>query len=161
MQPAGLGVLIEVLGPERAVSLSQEMDVEQLSQVLDETSPSAADLLRALPVEVANSTLERMEVAEEVAPLLEYDDHDAGGLMTPEFVALRDTMTVTQAMDMIRNWAGQTQHAPEDIHFIFVVDYRDVLKGGLSLAQLVLAEPGQLVLQLMDWELISVADDTD
>ena len=162
MQPAGLGVLIEALGPERAASLSLDMDADQLLQVLDETSPpAAADLLRALPVEVANSTLERMEVAEEVAPLLEYDDHDAGGLMSPEFVAIRDTMTVTQAMEMIRNWAGQTQHAPEDIHFIFVVDYRDVPKGGLSLAQLVLAEPDQRVVQLMDWDLISVADDTD
>lgn len=162
LQPADLGVLIEALGPERSVPLSRDMDAEQLSQVLDETSPpAAADLLRALPAEVATTALERMEVAEDVAPLLEYDDHDAGGLMTPEFVALRDTMTVTQAMTFIRGWAEHTQRAPADIHFVFVVDYRDVLRGGLTLAQLVLAQPDQRIVQFMDKELISVADDTD
>ncbi|MDA0770070.1 MAG: magnesium transporter [Chloroflexi bacterium] len=162
MQPMDMGVLIEALGPDRAVGLYRDMSTEQLSQVLDETSLSAAaDLLRALPVEVAANTLEQMEVAESVAPLLEYDDNDAGGLMTPEFVALRDTMTVTQSMTFIREWAEQTQRAPEDIHFIFVVDYRDVLRGGLTLGQLVLARPNQRVVQLMDKEFISVADDTD
>lgn len=162
MPPGDLGVLIKALGPDRAVSLSQYLDAEQLSQALDETSPpAAADLLRALPVEVATNALEHMEVAEDVAPLLEYDDRDAGGLMTPKFVALRETMTVTQAMAFIRDWAEQTQRSPEDIHFIFVVDYRDVLRGGLSLAQLVLAQPNQRIVQFMDRELISVADDTD
>ena len=162
MRPTDMGVLIEALGPDRALKLYGDMGAEELSHVLDETSPpAAADLLRALPAEVATTTLVQMEVPEDVAPLLEYDDRDAGGLMTPEFVALRETMTVTQAMTFIRDWAEQTQRVAEDIHFIFVVDYRDVLRGGLSLAQLVLAQPDQRIAQFMDKELFSVADDTD
>ena len=46
-----------------------------------------------------------METAQDVIPLLEYEDDAAGGLMTPEFVALRETMTVEQALDFVRLWA--------------------------------------------------------
>ena len=38
------------------------------------------------------------ETAPEVVPLLEYEDDIAGGLMTPEFIALRETMNVRQAL---------------------------------------------------------------
>ena len=74
--------------------------------MLDQTSPDvAADVLRGLPEDAATETLQQMEEAADVAPLLEYEDDDAGGLMTPEYIALRDTMTVTKAMAFVRRWS--------------------------------------------------------
>ena len=136
------------------------MRPEQLTEVLDQARPDvAADVLRDLPEDIATQTLNRMKAAEEVAPLLEYEDDDAGGLMTPEFVALRDSMSVSQAMGFVRRWAEELR--PEDVSHLFVVDKNGVLTGGISLAQLVLARPYQYVSLIMDPDVISVAAETD
>ena len=160
LTPTSLSTIIEELEPEEAVVLSQGMEPEHLSQVLDQTSPDvAADVLRGLPEDVASETLEHMEEAQDVAPLLEYEDDDAGGLMTSEVIALRDTMTVTQAMAFVRRWARELD--PADVSHLFVVDHDDVLKGGITLAQLVLAMPNQRVSLLMHPDVISVPAETD
>ena len=160
LTPNSVGIIMGELEPTDAVELSQDMEPEQLSQVLDETSPEvAADVLRGLPEEVASSTLERMEEAEGVTPLLEYEDDDAGGLMTPQFIALRDTMTVMQAMAFVRRWAPDLD--PEDVSYLFAVDENGVLKGGISLAQLVVARPYQHVSLLINTDVLSVPVETD
>ena len=155
-----LGPIMEEMEPEEAVELSQGMEPAQLSMILDETSPdAAADVLRGLPEEMAASTLEGMEEAEDVTPLLEYEDDDAGGLMTPEFIALRENMTVSQAMDFVRQHEEELD--PEDISHLLVVDRNGVLRGGITLAQLVLARPYQRVALLMQPDPVSVPVETD
>ena len=160
LTPDRVGLIMEELEPTDAVELSQDMEPEQLSQVLDETSPEvAADVLRGLPEEVSSSTLERMEEAEGVTPLLEYEDDAAGGLMTPQFIALRDTMTVMEAMAFVRQWAQDLD--PEDFSYLFAVDHNGVLKGGISLAQLVVAKPCQHISLLLSPDVLSVPVETD
>ena len=155
-----LSTIIEELERSDAVELSQSLRPEQLPEVLDQARPDvAADVLRDLPEDIAAQALNQMKAAEEVAPLLEYEDDDAGGLMTPEFVALRDSMTVSQAMGFVRRWAEELR--PEDISQLFVVDKDGVLTGGISLAQLVLARPYQYISLIMDPDVISVAAETD
>ena len=160
LTPDRVGLIMEELEPTDAVGLSQDMEPEQLSQVLDETSPEvAADVLRGLSEEVASSTLERMEEAEGVTPLLEYEDDAAGGLMTSQFIALRDTMTVMEAMAFVRRWAQDLD--PEDFSYLFAVDLNGVLNGGISLAQLVVAKPYQHISLLLSPDVLSVPVETD
>jgi magnesium transporter len=145
---SSLGTIMEELAPEEAVELSQDMEPERLSQVLDETSPDvAADVLRGLPEDLASTTLQGMEEAGDVTPLLAYEDDDAGGLMTPEFIALRESMTVARAMDFVREHEEELD--PEDISHLFILGRDGVLKGDINLAQLVLARPYQRVALLM------------
>ncbi len=85
-----------------------------------------------------------MRTAQEVIPLLEYEEDDADGLMTPEFIALRDTMAAGYdecgaGVGIRCLWADEIGPAPEYVHYLFVVDRNGALKGGLSLAQLMLA----------------------
>ena len=94
LSPKDLGLILAELDLPHAIELSQQLDSAMLSKVLDDTSPDvAADVLRGLPDEMAASALEQMATADHVAPLLEYADDRAGGLMTPEFVALREDIT--------------------------------------------------------------------
>ncbi len=160
LTPENLGEIMGELETTEAVELALAMLPEQRSQVLDRASPNvAADVLRGLPADIATSAIENMEGASDVVPLLEYKDDAAGGLMTPELIALRDSMTVSQAMSFVRRWAKELH--TEDISYLFVVDSNQMLKGGISLAQLVLAQPYQLINLLMDTDVISVLVDTD
>ena len=155
-----LGPAIGEMKPADAVELSQGLEPERLSLVLDQTSPDvAADILRGLSGDLAATTLRLMEKADDVAPLLEYEDDDAGGLMTPEFLALHEEMTVAEAMAFVRRWSSELD--PEDVSYLLVIDGDGVLKGGLSLAELVLARPYQRVSILMRQNPISVPVDTD
>jgi magnesium transporter len=157
-----LGAIIEVLEVEDAVAVCEKIENSKLPEVFDAASPHiAADVLRALEPASAEDVIAEMETAPEVIPLLEYEDDDAGGLMTPEFVALRETMNVGQALDFVRLWAREVGPDPEYLHYLFVVDWDGALKGGLSLAQLVLASRSQFVSLLMDEDIISVGVETD
>ncbi len=160
LTPESVGEILEELEPEEAVKLSQALEPKRLSRVLDMISPDvAADVLRGLPEEMATQTLREMTKAKDVSPLLAYEDDDAGGLMTPDFIALNDRMTVAQALAFIRRSSQNMD--PEDLHYLFVVDRDAVLMGRLNLSQLVLAQPHQQISLFMDPEVISVSTETD
>jgi magnesium transporter len=150
----------EELATEAAVEVSQTIPDGMLSDLLDVLSPQvAADVLRALPQDVADTALDNMDAAEEVAPLMSYEDDDAGGLMTPEFIAIQEHVTVSQAMSLIRAWAEEFGSA--NISQIFIVNKDGVMTGTASLAQLVWALPFQYVALIMNRDVISVGTDTD
>jgi len=160
LSPKVLGLILAELDLQHAIELSQQLDSAMLSKVLDDTSPDvAADVLRGLPDEMAASALEQMATADHVAPLLEYADDRAGGLMTPEFVALREDITVGQAISFVQAWSRE--YASHDISQVFIVDHNGGLRGTASLAQLVLAGPYQLLSLIMEHEVISVTTETD
>ena len=155
-----LGSMVGFMGTEDAVRLAGLVAPGELPAVLDSASPDvAADILRELPTVLVAETVARMETGPEVGSLLEYEDDDAGGLMTPEFIALSQRMTVSEAMTSIRRWA-QEYHS-DDISQTYVVDNDGKLTGSVTLSALVLARPYQLISLIMDADVIAVGTDRD
>ena len=160
LSAAGLAGLMEYLDTDEAIEFADLIGRSTLPSILDIVSPDvAADILKGMPSENAATILGRMDSGEEVAPLLEYADDEAGGLMSPEFVALYENMSVSQAMTFIRQWAAE--YSSEEITQVFVVDRDGLLRGSVGLASLVLARPHQLVSLIMDSRIVSVTADTD
>ena len=125
-----VGLVVEELEPDEAARISLAMPDARLPLVLDETGPEvAADVLRALPRDAAMRALDGMKESAEVAPLLGYEDDDAGGLMTPDFIALYDDMSINQATAFVRRLGRDLD--PKDISYLFAVDRDGVLKGGI------------------------------
>lgn len=157
-----IGAIVGELETSEAVPVCERLAAARLAEVFDATSPDVtADVLKALEPEMSDAALAAMRTSQDVVPLLEYEDDDAGGLMTPEFIALRETMNVAQALEFIRLWADEIGPDPEYMHYLFVLDRNGALKGGLSLAQLVLARRSQSVSLLMDEDIVSVGVETD
>ncbi len=156
----GMAGLMEHLDTAAAVEFAEMVEPSALPRILDDARPDvSADILKGMDEEMASATLDEMETGSEVAPLLDYEDDEAGGLMTPEFVALYESMTVSQAMTFIRQWAAE--YSSEEITQAFVVDRDGILRGSVGLANLVLARPHQLVSLIMDSQVISVTTETD
>lgn len=160
LTPKNIGLIVEELEPDDVVEISRDMELADLSQVLDEISPEiAADVLRELPDETRSKALSSMTDADDVIQLIKYEDDDAGGLMTPEFVALYEDMTVSEAMDSIRYSSSAIN--VNEVSYILVVDGKNGLVGGLNVSRLVTAEPSEYISEVMFPNVISVAADTD
>ena len=160
MTPRRLGLIVEELSPDAVVNISKDMNVSDLSEVLDETSPEvAADVLREMPGELRAEALSAMKGATGVLPLIDYEDDDAGGLMTPRYIALNETMTVRKAIEYIRSTS--TEIDISEVTYILVVDPQNVLKGGLNVSQLVTAENEDYIADVMYPNVISVSAETD
>jgi flagellar motility protein MotE (MotC chaperone)/sporulation protein YlmC with PRC-barrel domain len=145
--------------PEVQASVVQMMEPEKAADILEEMEPDeAADVLSDLPETKAEELLETMqpEEAQEVEELLEHEEDTAGGLMTTEHVAFPPTLSVAEAIQRIRDEAKEA----ETIYYVYVTDPRERLLGVLSLRELIQADPGQRLEQLMHPEVISVRAET-
>ena len=160
LTPKTIGQIVGELKTSEAIQLSRHIEPQQLSLILDETRPDiAVDVLRGLSNEDRNVTLSSMRDTFDLVPLLTYEDDDAGGLMTPEFMSLEEQMTVSDAIISIRNSLNEIDI--NEITYILVVDRNRVLKGGLNVSRLVTSSGHQLISEVMHPSLITVATDTD
>ncbi len=150
--------LLEELEDEEAAEVATHLSADALADVLDEMDPdAAADLLGDIPPQHARDALARMEEAEDVIPLLAHRDDTAGGLMTPEFFALRRHMTAQNAIDFLR-----TQHPGTTGHYyLYVVDRDDHLIGVVGLRDLIVSPPETRIEAIMQADVKSVLVGTD
>jgi magnesium transporter len=123
--------IVRLLPPDDATDILGDMPPERLQQMLDK-----------LPQPIAHN----------ISKLLSYDPQSAGGIMTPNFFALPDTTSVSEAMHTLRS-AGQA----ETVFYIYVVDAEQRLVGVVSLRQLVMADPDASLRDLMETEVLSVS----
>jgi magnesium transporter len=140
--------------------LLSELDPEKASDLLEILAPDdAADILSEIPQEAAERLLNLMPADESgpIRELLRYEPETAGGIMTTEVILLSQELTVEEALVYLR----QNSAHLEMIYYLFIVDDEQHLVGVVSLRELVVAEPGTRLKDLMDEEVIKVKTDTD
>ncbi|MFP5234678.1 MAG: magnesium transporter MgtE N-terminal domain-containing protein [Acidobacteriota bacterium] len=131
---------LEEVDPKLQKALLEPLDEERIADIVEEMDPgAAADLLAELPEEQSDAILEEMEPEErqEVAELLEFDENSAAGSMTTEFVWVKVDATVADAVQALRGFDGD----PESVTEVYLLDEKRVLKGSVSLARVVVAQP--------------------
>ena len=158
LTPEQAAEILEQMEPQQAAQVFSEVAQPELSDILDMASPDvAADLLKQLPEEQSQEALEGMEEGGDVTPLLQYPDDSAGGIMTTEYVSVREDMTAAIALDSVRILGPSV----EDVGSVVIVDEEGKLEGSLSLVHLALARPTTLIRKIMNQEVVSVAAETD
>lgn len=158
LPPERVAQTFEHLETEHAVDLSSALDAAVLSAILDEASPDvAADVLRGLPEHDREAVIGAMGRALEVAPLLNYPDDTAGGLMVPDFVSLRDWMNTEDAVSHLRRFSPDQVYS----NYLLVLDRCNVLVGVVHMRDLVLAPAAAPVPSLMNTEVVRVGPDAD
>ncbi len=141
--------LVEMDSDEHPEELLAAFDPTRIGELISELADDdAVDLLRELPPEEQArilASLPRLE-AGELRRLLQYDEESAGGLMTTELVAVSVHLTAGEAIEEVRR---QAREIGGDFYSIFVVDLLRRLQGTVSLQDLVLAEPGTPLVELV------------
>ncbi|MDY0161938.1 magnesium transporter [Desulfobotulus sp.] len=154
------GLLLSELEQAIFLEFIREMPVDDIVRILDEMpNDDVADLIGLMPPETAAAVLEKMEKegSEEVEGLLRYSDDTAGGIMTPDFVALSQDVTAKEAIASL-----QTEHRDVEMPFyLYVVDDLKRLVGVISLRQLVVVKPDTRLREIMNPDLVSVQTSMD
>jgi magnesium transporter len=146
---------LEEVEPDFQASLVQELSDEKVADLLEEMAPDeAADLLAELPEDRSQDLLELMEYedAQDVRKLLAYPEDSAGGIMTTEYIAVPPHFTAEQAIEHLREAAGEA----ETFFYIYVTDKANRLLGVFSLQDLVLARPETPVTDFMHRRLVTL-----
>jgi len=142
------GILVGQLPDSRLSAIIENLDTDD-----------AADLVGELPEQRQRILLQRTspEHRREVAELLTYDDDTAGGIMKTEVAAVSRDTTVREITEYLRSRA-EVFH---DIHNVFVTDETGSLVGYAALRDLMLANDGKAIGDIMETEVVSVAADID
>jgi magnesium transporter len=151
---------LEEVEPKLQKELLEKLDEERIADIVEEMDPgAAADLLAELSEERSDAILEEMEPEErqEVEELLEFDENSAAGAMTTDFVHAGMQATVAQAVQALRNFEGD----PENVTEVYLLDEKRVLRGAISLARLVVAQPETRLAVLAEPRVLSCPADLD
>lgn len=154
------GVLFSELDHDTFHNLIEEMEIDNTVEIFEHMpADDAADLIGRLPEDTANAILEKMkkEGSEEVESLLSYGDDTAGGIMVPDFFALREDTTAREAIESL-----QKEHSDVEMPFyLYAVDEFGNLVGVSSLRQLVVVPHETPLKNFMSTDVFSVRTDTD
>ena len=150
----------EYLNTDVQQSLIQEFKRQEVLDVVDRMSPDdRARMFDELPAKVVRRLLSQLSPKERQATaiLLGYGEDTAGRIMTPEYISLKESLTVGQSIDRIRSLAN----ASEVFYYLYVTDASRQLTGIVSLRDLVLAAPDTTLAEIMTRDVVFVHTDTD
>lgn len=174
LEPAQMVVPFRLLDRDRALAVFEALDPhnqrlileglrdDSFHELVEDMDPDdRARLVGELPAKVAKRVMTGLSPQERemTAALLGYPEESAGRLMSPEFVNLRSSMTVADALAKVRRMGSEA----ETIYLLPVTDDQRRMEGVLSLRRLVLAHAEESISELMSTDVMSVhvADDQE
>ncbi|MBN1189525.1 MAG: magnesium transporter [Dehalococcoidales bacterium] len=152
--------VFEFLDPNQQQRLLESFGDQAVKLLLEAMAPDdRADLLDEVPAMVAKRLLRVLSPEQRLLTmeLLGYKEGTAGRAMTPYFVDLRSDMTSSQALQRIRDLSLNR----ETVYDSYVMDEERHLLGIVSLKDLVLADQGKRVLEIMRSDPRAVDTGTD
>lgn len=160
LEPIVAGDVLDHMDPEISAEILARLDRESAAGILVTMDPdSAVDIIEDLSDEATEELWEKMPDSDEalLRNLSSYPHDSAGGLMSPEVLALPEHLTVQEAINVIRAEAGQK----ETIYYAFVVEPNRKLVGVLAMRDLILATHETSIDQLVTENVVSVTPETD
>lgn len=180
MHPAKIAGLLEALPPQERRSVWSMVDTERAGKVLtylhDEIRGALAldldleeliasaehlelddrvDLIQTLPGELGNKLLFASSASQrkQLESMLSYPEDSAGGLMNADSIQIRADVKVSTVLRYLR----LLEKLPPQTDMLMVVDRKGHYQGGLRLSNLVTAELGRPVAELIDRDIAGIA----
>jgi magnesium transporter len=182
IHPVDLADILEELEGGQRVALFNALDAEQASDTLEEVEPrvqreliraiekeraallinemtpaQAADILAILPRDQAGAILKLLDRDKSSKVEHIIDKHDEQILLygSPEIIKLPSTTPAEEVLDRYRELA----RGKEVVMYVYVTDAAGTLKGVVDIREMVAAEPGQTLGDIMTEHVISLPKD--
>ena len=166
--------LIEAVGQDRELEADvfEELDEHHQLEFIRErpdaqvaaviarmAADDAADLIVEIEQERRARVLALLPPAQrlQIEGLLGYNPSTAGGLMSPEFIAIAEEQTAAAALERVR----ASEIAPETLTTVLLNDAEGKLSGSIAVVTLLRADPQAPLASLAEHEPVSVHTDAD
>jgi Mg2+ transporter MgtE len=180
IHPADLAQIMDDLDRDERVELMTTLTNADAAEALAEAEPKVqSDTVKSLPSELAADIIEAMEPddatdilsdlrpekageiislmaghkADAVRRLLKHPEGTAGSIMTTEFIALPESLTVDETIQRLRTLAPKEEQA----YYLHVIDAQGRLIGVLSIRALIISQPERRIAEIMSSEIVSVS----
>jgi len=153
-------LIFEQLDTDDQHNLLRSFTDERATEFVNELAPDdRVKLLDEMPAVVAKRLINALSHEERTATnvLLGYAPETAGRIMTTEYITLKRDMTVEQALSKVRRQAQEK----ETIYTLYITSASKKLEGVLSLKELLMADGGSKIEDIMSKKPIRVVTDTD
>ena len=140
--------LIETMDKEELLAAVEDLDADELAELADD-----------LPNQVVYEALKTRDEEEraQVQAAMSYEDDQVGALMDFELVSIRADVTCEVVLRYLRRF----EELPDHTDKIFVVDDHDILQGVLPVRKLLVADPEELVENVMATEVVRFRPEDD
>ncbi|NEN97486.1 MAG: magnesium transporter, partial [Moorea sp. SIO3I7] len=136
-------------------SLVEKFKHQEVLDIVDKMSPDdRAKLFDELPAKVVRRLQSQLSPKERraTALLLGYEEGTAGRIMTPEYISLKENLTVSETLDQIRSLAKTS----EVVYYLYITDNSRHLTGIVSLRDLVISATETTMGEIMTRDVVYV-----
>ncbi len=143
-----LDELIDESGTEGLAKIAENLDTDDL-----------ADIIQSLPKNLITKTIKSLDKQNQdrLAKVLSFSDDTAGGLMNTDTINVRSSVTVEVLLKYLR----RLKKLPEQTDIVFVTDIMDKYFGYVSIQDLLVANTGSLVSEIMTEDTNIIDPDMD
>ncbi len=142
------------------LEILEELEDAMIARIVAEIpADDASDLLELLPQERTEVILTKIDepyLRKQLEHLLTFSPSTAGGIMQTEFLALPETETVEDVVELIRR-----RYRESPIFYLYTLDGEDRLAGIVSFRQLLLAQDEWSLSQISSRNIVKVHVDED
>ncbi len=127
----------------------------ELTSLIEESYfDDVIDLIEEMPASMVSKILESVQQDKRklINQFLQYPENSAGGLMTIEYIDIKDSMTVGEARTYIKN----LDLDDDNINICYVTDERRVLKGLVPLNKIILTSDSKKIKSIIQEETVAL-----
>lgn len=143
------------LRPSHQQELASHMELGLLAKLFqDMSSDERADVYALLDIKLQDALMRRMARSEreDLLRLASYEEGTVGAVMTSDYAAIPEGISVEEALKKLRQSAPEK----ESIYQVYVVNKKHKLHGVVSLRQLLTATPHEMIDDLMTRDVVTI-----
>ena len=131
--------LIDAMDRSELVDAVETLDTDEIADLVDDLPP---DVMAEVQEGLSHEERAQLRAA------MSYPEESVGARMDFEMVSIREEVTI----DMVLRYLRRYKTLPDHMDQVFVVDRRGILKGTLSVAQILTSDPTKQVRRIMHTE---------
>ena len=150
-----IAAILEEEDDEEKYEILKKFSENKQKKILGEmSSDELTDLVGVLDEEEIKDVLKKIneEDRKDVYKLLSYDPDTAGGIMATEFISIRENKTIEKTLKYLQKEAPDAESA----YYLYVINKENVLKGVVSLRDIVCNDFNTKISEIINTNVISV-----
>lgn len=151
----------ELSNDQQEIVINAFSDKELIDLISDSYADDIVDTIEDMPANIVSRVLKACpkDLRGDVNRLLNYKENTAGSVMTTEYIEMKDSVTVKEAIETIRTKGKDA----ETVYTIFVRDNKRTLVGTVELSDLIFSKEDEILTNIMDKDFVScnVNDDQE